>query len=82
MAVGMESGGADADGLAVAGVERRSGCRTLARLVEVVLGNISAPAVRPDDPEARRGLFDLLRRAPTDGMTAYTREQLLVASVG
>ncbi|WP_328512931.1 hypothetical protein OHB25_58960 [Streptomyces mirabilis] len=59
-----------------------NGCLTLARLVDVLLEDISAPAVRPDDPEARRGLSDLLRRTPTDGTTAYTREQLLAAGTG
>ncbi|MFF4934930.1 hypothetical protein ACFY2H_39665 [Streptomyces griseofuscus] len=53
-----------------------NGCLTLARLVDVLLDDISAPAVRAGDPQAPRGLFELLRDASD---TTYTRAQLLAA---
>ncbi|MDH6522522.1 hypothetical protein M2163_000968 [Streptomyces sp. SAI-135] len=56
-----------------------NGCHTLARLVDVLLDDISAPAVKPHDPEPPRGLFQLLRKTPADGRTLYTRTQLLAA---
>ncbi|MFE6153605.1 hypothetical protein [Streptomyces sp. NPDC057889] len=59
-----------------------NGCHALARLVDVLLEDISAPAVRPDDPDASRGLFELLRATPSDGTTSYTRVQLLTARTG
>ncbi|MGW1163395.1 hypothetical protein ACWD5Q_33100 [Streptomyces sp. NPDC002513] len=59
-----------------------NGCHALARLVDVLLEDISAPAVRPDDADAPRGLFELLRDTPSDGTTTYTRAQLLAARTG
>ncbi|MET7605886.1 hypothetical protein ABZS96_25905 [Streptomyces avermitilis] len=59
-----------------------NGCQTLARLVDVLLDDISAPAVRPEDPPAPRGLFELLRNTPTSTTTTYTRSQLLAARAG
>jgi hypothetical protein len=59
-----------------------SGCHTLARLVDVLLDDISAPAARPNDPAAPRGLFELLRDTPDDRTTTYTRAQLLAARAG
>ncbi|TLS45654.1 hypothetical protein FE633_12815 [Streptomyces montanus] len=56
-----------------------NGCQTLARLVDVLLDDISAPAAHPQDPAAPRGLFELLRDTPRDGTTTYTRAQLLAA---
>ncbi|MFE9679771.1 hypothetical protein ACFYO5_37695 [Streptomyces sp. NPDC006259] len=57
-----------------------NGCHTLARLADVLLDDISAPAVRPNDPAAPRALFELLRDAP--GTATYTRAQLLAARAG
>ncbi|MFE3163383.1 hypothetical protein [Streptomyces sp. NPDC059224] len=57
-----------------------NGCLALARLVDVLLDDISAPAVCPDDPAAPRALFELLRDAP--GTANYTRAQLLAARAG
>jgi hypothetical protein len=57
-----------------------TGCRTLARLVDVLLDDISAPAVRAHDPEAPPALFELLRDAPRTA--TYTRAQLLAARAG
>ncbi|MGW2103716.1 hypothetical protein ACWCPX_39840 [Streptomyces olivaceoviridis] len=59
-----------------------NGCHALARLVDVLLEDISAPAVRPDAPHAPRRLFELLRNTPTDTTTTYTRAQLLSARTG
>ncbi|MGW0885756.1 hypothetical protein [Streptomyces sp. NPDC002671] len=52
-----------------------SGCLALARLVDVLLDDISAPAVRPHEPAAPRALFEFLRDAPSTA--TYTRAQLL-----
>ncbi|WP_328373782.1 hypothetical protein OG800_50920 (plasmid) [Streptomyces sp. NBC_00445] len=57
-----------------------NGCLALARLVDVLLDDISAPAVRPDDPAAPHALFELLRDAPDTA--TYTRAQLLAARAG
>ncbi|MBC2906208.1 hypothetical protein [Streptomyces cupreus] len=59
-----------------------SGCHTLARLVDVLLDDISAPAAKPGDPAPPQGLFHLLRDTPGDGTTMYTRAQLLAARAG
>ncbi|MGW1543228.1 hypothetical protein ACWCPM_23815 [Streptomyces sp. NPDC002309] len=59
-----------------------NGCHTLARLVDVLLDDISAPAVQPQGPAAPRGLFELLRDTPTGATTTYTRSQLLAARAG
>ncbi|MGY0071751.1 hypothetical protein ACWZEH_34385 (plasmid) [Streptomyces sp. QTS137] len=56
-----------------------TGCHTLARLVDVLLDDISAPAVEVGDSAAPHGLIELLRDTPSDGTTTYTRAQLLVA---
>lgn len=53
-----------------------TGCLTLARLVDALLDDISAPAAAPDDTEAPRGLFTLLSNS---GDTTYTRAQLIAA---
>ncbi|MER6059465.1 hypothetical protein [Streptomyces albidoflavus] len=53
-----------------------TGCLTLARLVDALLDDISAPAAAPDDTEAPRGLFALLSNS---GDTTYTRAQLIAA---
>ncbi|MGW1365009.1 hypothetical protein ACWCQP_47415 [Streptomyces chartreusis] len=60
-----------------------NGCHTLARLVDALLEDISAPAIEVGDtaPPAR-GLFDLLRDTPADGTTTYTRTQLASAQAG
>ncbi|WP_327722316.1 hypothetical protein OG381_48260 [Streptomyces sp. NBC_00490] len=56
-----------------------NGCHTLARLIDVLLDDISAPAVKPEDPAAPQGLFQLLQGTPRDGTTTYTRAQLQAA---
>ncbi|MFJ2627655.1 hypothetical protein ACIO6T_30715 [Streptomyces sp. NPDC087532] len=59
-----------------------NGCHTLARLVDVLLDDITAPAVRSGDPAAPHTLFELLRHTPSGGTTTYTRAQLLAARAG
>ncbi|MFF3958468.1 hypothetical protein ACFYY1_35425 [Streptomyces sp. NPDC001890] len=59
-----------------------NGCLALARLVDTLLDDITAPAVRDSDPEAPRTLFELLRDTPSDGATTYTRAQLLAVRAG
>ncbi|MET9018146.1 hypothetical protein ABZX74_46245 [Streptomyces olivaceoviridis] len=56
-----------------------NGCHILARLIDVLLDDISASAARSSDPAAPRGLFELLRDTPCDRTTTYTRAQLLAA---
>ncbi|MDX2762917.1 hypothetical protein [Streptomyces europaeiscabiei] len=56
-----------------------NGCHTLARLIDVLLDDISAPAIRPGDSAAPGGLFELLRDTPADGTTIYARTQLMAA---
>ncbi|MFE7045649.1 hypothetical protein ACFU9X_41485 [Streptomyces atratus] len=56
-----------------------SGNYTLARLLDRLLDDISAPAVQPGDPEPPKGLTELLRTTPQDGTTTYNRAQLLAA---
>lgn len=53
-----------------------TGCLTLARLVDALLDDISAPAAAPDDTPAPRGLFALLQKSDD---TTYTRAQLIAA---
>ncbi|MFE1612983.1 hypothetical protein ACFW7P_30100 [Streptomyces albidoflavus] len=54
-----------------------TGCFTLARLIESLLDDITAPAVAPGSPgEPTRGLFALLRNSDD---TTYTRAQLIAA---
>lgn len=55
-----------------------NGCHTLANLVDALLDDITAPAARPSDPKAPRGLFELLRGTKAE-TTTYTRAQLLAA---
>ncbi|WP_066951206.1 hypothetical protein [Streptomyces lushanensis] len=57
-----------------------TGCHTLARLVDVLLDGISAPAVSAGVPDAPRTLSELLR--DTAATTTYTRAQLLTAQAG
>jgi hypothetical protein len=57
-----------------------NGCHALARLVDVLLDDITAPAARPSGPKAPCGLFELLRG--TKGPATYTRAQLLAARAG
>ncbi|MER6573851.1 hypothetical protein ABT288_48955 [Streptomyces sp. NPDC001093] len=56
-----------------------NGCHALADLVAALLEDISTPAARHSDPDAPRGLFQLLRDTASDGATTYTRAQLLAA---
>ncbi|WP_406278919.1 hypothetical protein OHT93_38315 [Streptomyces sp. NBC_00191] len=59
-----------------------TGCHNLARLLVVLLEDVSAAAVEPSAPEPPRGLFELLRTTPQSGSTTYTRAQLLAARTG
>ncbi|WP_367140608.1 MULTISPECIES: hypothetical protein [Streptomyces] len=59
-----------------------TGNHTLARLVDKLLDDISAPAVTPREPDPAQGLVDLLRTTPQDGTTTYNRAQLLAARAG
>lgn len=59
-----------------------NGCHALADLVAALIEDISAPAARPNDPDAPRSLFELLRDTASDGTTTYTRAQLLAARAG
>ncbi|MFF8617158.1 hypothetical protein [Streptomyces sp. NPDC015350] len=59
-----------------------NGCHTLARLIDTLLDDITAPAAQHGDPAAPRTLFELLRDTPSDGTTTYTRAQLLAVRAG
>lgn len=59
-----------------------NGCRALARLVDTLLDDITAPAARHSDPEAPRAPFELLRDTLSDSTTTCTRSQLLAVRAG
>ena len=67
------------EGYGVSWGYRGTGNATFAKLLDRLLDDISAPAIRPHDPDAPDGLFDLLRTTPQKGSTTYTRAQLLTA---
>ncbi len=58
------------------------GPHTLAQLLNNLLDDITAPAADHSCPEPPPGLFQLIRTAPKDQPSTYTRTQLLAARAG
>ncbi|MEV4505397.1 hypothetical protein [Streptomyces klenkii] len=55
------------------------GAHTLAQLLDALLDDTTAPAPDHSHPEPPAGLFHLVRTAPKDQPSTYTRAQLLAA---